>query len=469
MRLSLCVSLTLAAALTGTGVAPVQRTSSPDALATLLLQSVHGTPVSEWKTAAPAATWQRYRGTYEPILETSEESAQHVVEPGGFWCAVATDHSGDVERVVVFFALRDTRPPACRIELMQGVAREPTEQQAAALFRDVSAAITQRLGVAAHGVVLNAADTPVPYGGGTGYPEGIDRWDEGVAWHQGDRDVFLFRAVRAVGFSSRSSLLTRDSEDGAEPTNVAAQAELRLADSLRERFPNAAAAMPFALVPEHQAEIRGALIHLLDARTTATPEDVPMLTFAADRLARKLWVDRPPAASLRRELAPLLRRGVRFVDDPYDQLSLYDGAFIRVLLRRWPETQWGQLAFVTYLYAGYTEDTCDGSAYVKVIRQGNAWLQSHPESPWRTAVMTAVARAYETQWALNGSFTADARENARVVTVAQAAARVNAIKLYGDVIRLAPTSQDAAYARRRIIQIRANMTTSQDAYSCVYA
>ena len=73
----------------------------------------------------------------------------------------------------------------------------------------------------------------------------------------------------------------------------------------------------------------------------------------------------------------------------------------------------------------------------------NVWLRSHPDPPWRTTVMTAVARAYETQWALNGSFTADARENARVVTPEQAAAHLSAIRLYDEVIRLASDSQDA--------------------------
>jgi len=85
----------------------------------------------------------------------------------------------------------------------------------------------------------------------------------------------------------------------------------------------------------------------------------------------------------------------------------------------------------------------------------------------RPAVITAVARAYETKWALNGSFTTDARDNARVVTVSAATARVRAIRLYEELIRLAPDARDAEYARRRIIQIRANMTTSQDVYSCV--
>jgi hypothetical protein len=81
--------------------------------------------------------------------------------------------------------------------------------------------------------------------------------------------------------------------------------------------------------------------------------------------------------------------------------------------------------------------------------------------------MTAVARAYETQWALSGTFTTNARENARRLTADQAAARIRAIELYEAVIRLAPRSQDAAYARRRIVQVRAHMTTSQDAYSCI--
>jgi hypothetical protein len=262
-------------------------------------------------------------------------------------------------------------------------------------------------------------------------------------------------------------LLTRESEDSGEPTDVAREAEARLADALRDRLPNAAAAMPFDLVPMHQSEIRRALVDVLDARRSAAPDGQAVLAFAADRLGRKLWVE-SPAPSEHRELAPLLQRGLRFVRDPYEHLWRYDGAFVASVLRRWEETEWGQIAFVTHLYGGWTEDVCDGTAYVQVIRHGNTWLQSHPDSAWRTAVMTAVARAYETKWALNGSFTADARENARVVTAGEASARLNAIKLYDEVIRVAPNSQDAAYARRRIIQLRANMTTGQDAYSCVY-
>jgi hypothetical protein len=119
-----------------------------------------------------------------------------------------------------------------------------------------------------------------------------------------------------------------------------------------------------------------------------------------------------------------------------------------------PTPTWGQLAFVTRLYDGWTEG-CDENTFRHVIRQGNTWLRSHPDSPWRVAVLTSVARAYETQWALNGPFTVDARENASRVTSAEAAARVKAMRLYDEVMRLAPGSTDAAYARRRIIQLRA--------------
>ncbi len=298
---------------------------------------------------------------------------------------------------------------------------------------------------------------------GYGYPDGVKRWEEGVRWHQDDRDVFLFRAAQAVGFSSRSPLLTVDSEDAGGPNNVARDAERRLAEALRERFPDAAAAMPHDLVPQHQAAIRRGLVQVLDARGAAAAEDQALLTFAADRLARKLWVQSPAP---HRELAPLLRRGLRFVSRPDSDLSVYNGALIGDVLHKWPETAWGQLAFLTRLYEGWSEG-CDSGAFVPVIRQGDTWLRSHPDSPSRIAVLTAVARAYETKWALNGTFTTDARENARVVTAEEAAARIRAMRLYDELIQLAPQSQDAAYARRRIIQIRANMTTSQDAYSCV--
>jgi hypothetical protein len=466
MRVTTTIAVALTAAFIPIRWTSAQRVSSSENIATLLFDPAPGTSVSDWRSRTPAATWQRYRGTYEQIGESLEETARGV-EPSGFWCAVATDHQNNLERVAVFFALRDTPPAACRIELVQGVARRSTEQQASTLFRDLTEALTQKLGGAPRTIDRIGRDIPYPYGGGTGLPEGVTDWTEGLAWHDEQRDVFLFRAARAVGFASRSSLLTRETEDEGEPINVGKEAERRLADALRKRFPTAAAAMPFEFVPEHQPEIRRALIEILDARSQATEEDQPLLAFAADRLARKLWVD-PPIPSKHQELAPLLRRGLRFVREPYNDLWVYDGALVNVVLRRWPETAWGQLAFAAHLYAGWTEGTCDGNAYAGVIRHGDAWLRSHTESPWRTNVMTAVARAYETRWALNGSFTADARENARLVTAAQATARRNAIRMYEDVMRAAPNSQDSAYARRRIVQLRANMTTSQYAYSCVY-
>ena len=120
--------------------------------------------------------------------------------------------------------------------------------------------------------------------------------------------------------------------------------------------------MPFEFVPDHQPEIRRALIEILDARSLATEEDQPLLTFAADRLGRKLWIVDPPAPAAHRELAPLLRRGLRFVREPYNDLWVYDGALVNVVLRRWQETLWGQTAFAAHLYGGWTEDRCDGNA-----------------------------------------------------------------------------------------------------------
>jgi hypothetical protein len=235
--------------------------------------------------------------------------------------------------------------------------------------------------------------------------------------------------------------------------------------ALRDRYPDAALVMGYALVPEHQDEIRRGLVQVLDSSTTGAADERALLTFAADRIARKVWVDATDLSD-DSQIGPLLQRSVRFVRRPHSGLWSYDGALIDVVLRRWPDTEWGQIAFVTRLYEGWTE-SCDGDEFAHVIRHGNAWLSSHASSPWRPAVMTAVARAYETLWALSGTFTTNARENARRLTADQAAARIRAIELYEAVIRLAPRSQDAAYARRRIVQVRAHMTTSQDAYSCI--
>ncbi len=138
-------------------------TTAEDVAASLMLP-VPGAFVDSWKARTPGATWQRYRGTLEEISATSDP-APRGIEPGGFWCAAAVDHSRGIERLVVFYGLRDTSPPACRIELVQGVARRTGEAETVKLFHDLTRVITQRLGGSAMVVDVMGRDTPAPYGG----------------------------------------------------------------------------------------------------------------------------------------------------------------------------------------------------------------------------------------------------------------------------------------------------------------
>ena len=104
-----------------------------------------------------------------------------------------------------------------------------------------------------------------------------------------------------------------------------------------------------------------------------------------------------------------------------------------------------------------------------MITRGTAWLKQNPNSPLAITVMSHVARAYETWWSLSL-----APEDEELVTASEhkegaEEARLQAIRWYERILRDAPTSVEARYARRVIVQITVGVDTGERGFYAVYA
>ena len=108
-----------------------------------------------------------------------------------------------------------------------------------------------------------------------------------------------------------------------------------------------------------------------------------------------------PAAITRRQLAPY---GVKYTGPNHYSGDLeYDRRFLRQAWDRYPETPWGQRAFLMLQTLSCTAPNfgCQGpNCFREVIRQGERFLREYPQTPFLKEQTYHLALAYETWWSL---------------------------------------------------------------------
>ena len=108
-----------------------------------------------------------------------------------------------------------------------------------------------------------------------------------------------------------------------------------------------------------------------------------------------------PAAITRRQLAPY---GVNYTGPNHYSGDLeYDRRFLRQAWDRYPETPWGQRAFLMLQTLSCTAPNfgCQGpNCFREVIRQGERFLREYPQTPFLKEQTYHLALAYETWWSL---------------------------------------------------------------------
>ncbi|MBK9171252.1 MAG: hypothetical protein IPM24_27880 [Bryobacterales bacterium] len=237
------------------------------------------------------------------------------------------------------------------------------------------------------------------------------------------------------------------------------------------------------LYPEAGAATLPALLELLALVGTGDPDRNALLLAAADSLvvrlgeelvsrsvqhAGEVLTEAPLAAEARERLRP---HGVS-----YSRIGHYSGALEydrSLLLKAWtgsPATPWGQRAFLEIQRLGCSVPGfgCDGvNCFLEVIRQGERFLLDFPDTPFRLEQTYHLALAHEAWWSLSLAAPDDiTAHGARVDARSGEAARLRAIELYEELLRLAPNSPQAYLGQLALPRLRLRLDTAERAFFC---
>ena len=140
--------------------------------------------------------------------------------------------------------------------------------------------------------------------------------------------------------------------------------------------------------------------------------------------------------------------------------------------REFPESRWGEDAFLRLLRMGWdTSHMCQGGEvqYRRVIELAEQFLAEHPESRHRRRILFTLAQAHETKWSVFKAGPEDiyARDPRTDTDEAQSALK-RAIELYSGIATSAPDRPEAAYARRQVPRLKLGILTDQRRFFCIH-
>jgi hypothetical protein len=151
----------------------------------------------------------------------------------------------------------------------------------------------------------------------------------------------------------------------------------------------------------------------------------------------------------------------------YEELGggmFYPRDLLRRIWAEYPQTLWGERAFVLLLDLGRdTSGTCEkGRDQTReVIGQGESFLRQRPNSPYRAVVTLLVAEAYASWWSLSnepaGSEMSDYVDPKRFQEGAEAA-RMKAIACFEEVLQLVPGTEMSRFAGQVLPPLRDHQT-----------
>jgi hypothetical protein len=227
---------------------------------------------------------------------------------------------------------------------------------------------------------------------------------------------------------------------------------------------------------------RAALLRLL-RRSDGEPDQRAAALVAADDLAVRLGrllvartVERgsefltlvADAENIRAQLA---KHGIRYGDIGHYSGDLeYDRSLLHRAWTEYPDTLWGQRAFLMLQRLGCTDSPfrCPGpNCFISVIRQGEEFLNENPDSPVRSEQIYHLALAYDTWWSLGQAESGDITAmGARVTRASAERARLRAIDLYEQLLRIAPGTSKARAAQIALPRLKLKLDTGERTFFC---
>jgi hypothetical protein len=255
----------------------------------------------------------------------------------------------------------------------------------------------------------------------------------------------------------------------------------RITEALRTALPEVPGLLAQETPHLEPDQVYAAILHALDAEKSVPYQEQPLFLLAADYLADKLDLPMkiPPAPETRKKLDELAQYGIVYRWSELGASWVYSHGLLWRVWRDYPASPWADDAFVLLLSRNWDSTfDCRGGAdsFRAVIREGEDFLATHPQSRYRIETSYLVAQAYETWWSLSRAKLcrsledSDCDEFVDPDSYRQGAeeARGKAIGYYEQVLQIAPAGNLAADARRHLTDAKQGLDTVQRRFYCIY-
>ena len=182
---------------------------------------------------------------------------------------------------------------------------------------------------------------------------------------------------------------------------------------------------------------------------------------------RETLAEAPGAGAIRLQLASY---DVRYAGIGHYSGDLeYDRSLLRRAWTQFPDTAWGQRAFLWLQYGCSVPGfDCSGpNCFLTVIKQGENFLRDYPDTPFRTAQIYHLALANETWWSLSQAVPNDpTARGAHVDKHSGDRARKRAIELYEELLRTAPRTPEARSGQLSLPRLKLGLSTGERTFFC---
>ena len=390
------------------------------------------------------------------------------------WCYRCT--SGGKHRLLEwsYYAFDFDGPPVCRLEQVHVQEKDLPVPVLEEIHRHLESRLTAE------------------YGAGT-RPEGSlgeyrifgsSAWRNVRRWQTKELLIYLYifefqNRPPYIGLLARRMTLRDSIEEGRRLRHIRSAKrgrsgtplDLELGKELRESFPELTDLLGKWLSLESRRELIDPLRRLLEKAAATPPQGRPALLLAAERLADRIQVAEPPARGVGKVVLRIAGYELNYVWGHLANSWLYRHDLLPGLLEEYGDTEWGEHAFVLKLWRGWDSSLACGEGsdqFRQVIRYGGEFLNERPNSPRRMEVIFHLAQAYETWWSISRASDEDSYVRRTLYQEEANAARKKAIAYFEEVLKLAPGSYEAAYARFRLPRLKLGVDTNQRRFFCIY-
>jgi hypothetical protein len=417
-----------------------------------------GTTRTEWRARNPGATWREFVGERGHAAEQSTYRW-----PDGAWCVIADDDRNGLHRQAVFRGMHAAIKDCSLTQLT--VTYEPpavSSLKLSELYGELIVALTRQYGYGSP----SRLDMDLPKAEAERRFPGSPR--EGFfQWYSATFEVHLFtHPGTGVGIVIRDGLY-EDTKERAEGLGPRGDLREKLFDRVRQTYPEA---MNIILgrsgVVDEPAAIAIAARMLNAVERSSVDDDRAWQALAAEEVILRLLLSGNPAELP--AMKPLAPFNLVFLHEGHGEVWYYQRGLSEAVIRRHPQSPWGQSALVQKIVRGWTVAQCEDS-YRDVATHGQDWLARNPASPYRLVVTRAVAAAYQTWWSLSKAPEYDdlAFASKEDAMKGAAAARLRAIEWNERLLSELPAGLPHPDIDRTIVHLHADVDTGAREYHCV--